>query len=335
MRLLKFLSPAFCWTCIFLLGAEILLRSSIQLQSWLTRDNTPGVLSPYLYNYHELRRQGRSVKLLLIGDSIPMMAVDAPQLARELGMKPEEVFNFSHGGAGPASHLHNFTKLRSYLPNLKSIIIFVQYKRLNQILANAQTMAEDLIMANDQPLSQAWQTGSLNSVIYHYSLVFRLAPLVRWQDSRQPFPGFRPRPGGGTMMNDIIPSPPRLPEQDLFKANYDVISSLYTLLEKLKENGLTTREYIIPYNPEYQKDWQGGEEDRFGRQLFGQLADSGLIEFFPDAFNGLEKKLKPYYLDGWHLTPSGTRMFTSALARHLREHPLPGIPEQSIPGAME
>ncbi len=331
MRLLKFLSPVFYWTCIFLLGAEILLRSSIQLQCWLTRNNTPGVLSPYLYNAHELRQNGRSVKLLIIGDSIPMMAVDSRQLAQELGMKPQEVFNFSHGGAGPDSHLYNFTKFRSYLPNLRSVILFVQYKRLSRVLANAQTMAEDLVRANDQPLSQAWKTASLNSVIHNYSLVFQLAPLIIWRSSPQPFTGFRPRSGGGTTMNEITPSAPTIPDQDPFQANPQVIAGLSRLLGTLKEAGLTIREYVIPYYPEYQKDWQGGEEDRFGRQLFGKLADAGLVEFYPDAFDGLGARLKPYYLDLWHLTPAGANILTQALAQHLKEHPLPVATNQVTP----
>jgi hypothetical protein len=325
MKIIRFFTPAFFWMCIFFLGAEIILRSSVQLQFWLVNNNTPGVLSPYLYNCQELRRQGHGVKLLIIGDSTSMMAIDAHQLARELGMKPEEIFNFSHGGAGPASHCYNFKELRKYLPNLKSIILFVQYKRMSQFWGDIQTMAEDLIMVNDQPLSQARQMLSLNPLIHNYSFLFQLAPLISWKKSSNLFPGFRPRPGGGTTMDDIIPSP-RIPEQNSFKPNASAIASLNKLLEKFKEDGLTVREYVIPYYPEYQKGWQGGEEDRFGRQLFNQLEGAGLIEFFPDAFNGLEKKLKPYYLDAWHLTPKGAKIFTGFLAQDLREHPMPGMP---------
>jgi len=325
MRLRHFLTPAFSWTLIFLLGLEVLLRSSITLQCWLVRYNTTGVLAPYLYNTHELQRHGNAVKVLLVGDSVPMMAVDARLLAQELGLQPQEVFNFSHGGAGPASHLYNFKKLRPYLPNLRSVIIFVQYKRLNQVLAHAQTMAEDLTRTDDRPFLKAWQSGSLTPILQRYSLLLQMAPLIILRGGAQPFPGFRPKPGGGTTMQDMIPAAPTLPQQDAWQPNHQAIQDLRNFLMILHEAGLTVRHYLIPYYPQFQKEWQMTEEYQAGRQLFAHLAEAGLIESYPDAFQGLAARLQPHYLDLWHLTPTGAQIFTQALARHLQEHPLPGI----------
>ncbi len=328
MRLLRFLSPTFYWTVILLLAIEIVLRSSITLQCWLTRHNTPGVLTPYLFNTFEVKRQGKAIKVLILGDSVPMMAVDANQLALELGMQPETVFNFSHGGAGPASHLHNFKKLRQYLPNVRSILLFVQYKRLNQALAQAQTMAEDLLSSEEHPCWRAWQIASLTPIIQSYSLTFQLAPLIIWQGSTQPLPGLRPKPGGGTIMEDILPGPPVLPPQDVWEPNQRAIQDLLNLLLLCKEAGIKVRHYHVPYYPHFHQEWQGSDEYSAGRSLFFQLEEAGLIECHPDAFLGLETKLEPYYIDLWHLTPTGARIFTEALAQHLRQHPLPGIGDQ-------
>jgi hypothetical protein len=325
MRLRNYISAATFWTIVLLIIMEVLLRSSIRLQFWLTNYHSQGVLSPYIYNLRELQWAGPQVRLLILGDSLPMMAADARQLARELGLEPLQVFNFSHGGAGPASHLINYQLLRPYLPNLQSVILFVQPERLAQRCAKLQTVAEDLLPHSSSPLNEAWQQASLNPLLKHYSIVLQLAPFWRWRPPEVFFPGFRPRPGGGTQMNEFKPQKVRLDKQPFFQPNPHAVADLEELLLTLKRAGLPVQELLVPYHPDYQSEWNGGPEDRFGRQIFLRHQELGLVQYYPDAFRHLGENLRPYFFDYGHLMPSGTAIFTRALAQHLKDHPLPPL----------